>query len=83
MPDTSPLLLLLQVPIVKATDDTTVGRLLQDSQSLAALAQVSLCLQFVCSHFFICFLRMCGKVGERVNKEKNTLGRYEKNERIS
>lgn len=68
MPNTSPLILLLQVPIVKATDDTTVGRLLQDSQSLAALAQVGLCLSFVCSHFFHFILRMCGTVGERVNK---------------
>lgn len=50
MPNTSLLILLLQVPIVKATDDTTVGRLLQDSQGLAVLAQVSLCLRVVCSH---------------------------------
>lgn len=52
----------MKVPIVKATDDTTVGRLLQDSQSLAALAQTGDgrgLLEKIAAHADICKCNPC------------------------
>ncbi|XP_045111365.1 LOW QUALITY PROTEIN: mucin-5AC-like [Portunus trituberculatus] len=52
----------MKVPIVKATDNTTVGRLLQDSQSLTALAQAGDSrglLEKIAAHADICKCNPC------------------------
>ncbi|XP_063875632.1 LOW QUALITY PROTEIN: mucin-2-like [Scylla paramamosain] len=52
----------MKVPIVKATDNTTVGRLLQDSQTLTALAQAGDSrglLEKIAAHADICKCNPC------------------------